>query len=122
MPAWDTMTDRAALSELGQRLAQHRLTRNLTQAELAAEAGVSRRTVLRLEGGESTQLTHLIRVLRALHLLGSLETWIPAPVASPLEQLRLQQQKRRRASRRVREPSTTKAQGWTWGDDEERSR
>jgi len=122
MPTWHTMTDRAALSELGQRLAQHRLERNLTQETLAHEAGVSKRTVLRLEGGESTQLTNLIRVLRALGLLDNLETMLPPRVISPLELLREQKQQRRRASRRNRESSTPMTKAWTWGDDKEPSR
>jgi hypothetical protein len=42
-------TDEAVLGELGRRLAQVRLGKNLTQAQLAAKAGVSKRTVERLE-------------------------------------------------------------------------
>lgn len=45
-------TDEAVLRELGRRLAQVRLGKNLTQAQLAAKAGVSKRTVERLEVGE----------------------------------------------------------------------
>lgn len=48
-------TDEAVLGELGRRLAQVRLGKNLTQAQLAAKAGVSKRTVERLEvGGGAT--------------------------------------------------------------------
>ena len=44
-------TDEAVLSELGGRLARVRLARNFTQAGLARQAGVSKRTVERLESG-----------------------------------------------------------------------
>lgn len=54
-------TDAAVLAELGDRLSRRRLQRNLTQAQLAREAGVSKRTVIRLERGESSQVTNLIR-------------------------------------------------------------
>ena len=57
-------TDEAILQELGQRVARSRLNRNLTQARLADEAGVSKRTVERIEAGYSTQLSNLIRVFR----------------------------------------------------------
>src|SRR3989304_2190643 len=45
------LTDEAILREVGSRLAGARLARNLTQAALAEEAGVSKRTVERLAAG-----------------------------------------------------------------------
>ena len=54
-------TDEAVLSELGGRLAQVRLERNLTQAQLAEQAGVSKRTVERLgirRGGDAVVGLH----------------------------------------------------------------
>lgn len=113
------MTDSAVLSELGQRLARHRLERNLTQAALAKEAGVSKRTLIRLEAGESTQLTNLVRMLRALRLLKNLDTLVPPPVPSPIEQLRTKGRERKRASPRTDEGPPTKPGEWTWGDDQE---
>ena len=44
-------TDKAVLAELGERLTQIRLERNLTQVQLAVEAGVAKSTVQRLEAG-----------------------------------------------------------------------
>jgi DNA-binding XRE family transcriptional regulator len=44
-------TDEGILRELGARLAGVRLGHNLTQAALAEQAGVSKRTVERLESG-----------------------------------------------------------------------
>jgi putative transcriptional regulator len=111
------MSDSAALAELGERLARHRLQRNLTQDELAAEAGISKRTLVRLEGGESTQLTNLIRVLRALGLLANLDAFVPPPIPSPLEQLRTKQRLRKRASPRTSEDTTSREE-WAWGDEE----
>jgi len=109
------MTDPAVLDELGERLAQHRLDRNLTQAQLAEEAGVSKRTLVRLEGGESTQLTNLIRVVRALGLLSNLDTFIPPPLQSPIEQLQREGKKRKRATPRT--DSTEPESNWVWGDE-----
>jgi transcriptional regulator with XRE-family HTH domain len=114
------MTDPAVLAEIGQRLARHRLNRNLTQAELAKEAGVSKRTLVRLEGGESTQLTNLIRVLRALDLLANLDAFIPPPVPSPIQQLRTEGKRRKRASRKHDKPATDEE--WTWGESDKDSR
>ena len=112
-------TDDAILTELGSNLARHRLDQNLTQADLAREAGISKRTVVRLEAGESTQLTNLVRVLRVLGLAGHLDALAPAPVASPLKQLANQTRRRKRAS-----PARGAAANavWTWGEDDDADR
>ena len=72
-------SDHAALQALGRRLARHRLNRNLTQAALAAQAGVSTPTVQRIEQGQSSQAANLIRILRALGLLENLDALVPEP-------------------------------------------
>ncbi len=109
------MTDAAVLVELGDRLSRLRLQRNLTQAQLAREAGVSKRTLIRLESGESSQVTNLIRVVRALGLLGNLDAFVPPPLPSPLEQLRSRAKERRRASPGAKK--STLPTKWTWGDE-----
>jgi len=109
--------DEAVLGELGSRLARERLHRNLTQHQLAAEAGVSRSTVRRLEAGRSTQLTNLVRVLRALDLLANLDAVVPRAVASPIEALELRGGERRRASSPRRGKPDRTAPPWKWGDE-----
>lgn len=92
-------TDEAILGELGGRLAQLRLGKNLTQAQLATRAGVSKRTVERLETGDvAPQMSGFIRVCRALDLVERFELLVPEPVASPMEQLKFGRKRRRRAS------------------------
>lgn len=111
------LSDDAILGEIGSRLAAVRLTRNLTQAALAQEAGVSKRTVERLESGEvAARLSGLVRVCRALDLAGRLDALVPSPVASPIEQLKLAGRRRKRASGR-RQPDAPTTRGWTWGDE-----
>jgi transcriptional regulator with XRE-family HTH domain len=109
-------TDDAVLAELGGRLAHIRLERNLTQAQLAGQAGVSKRTVERLEAGAvATQLSGFIRVCRVLGVLERLDTLIPEPVPSPVAQLKLRGRQRRRASAaKTVKPSLKK---WQWGDE-----
>src|SRR5580765_4993534 len=91
--------DDAVLAELGRRLAEQRLQRNLSQAELAERAGVGVATVERLERGSPVALTTFIRVLRELDLLEALERLVPEPLPSPREQLRLHGRRRQRAGR-----------------------
>lgn len=107
-------SDHAVLRELGGRIARHRLNRNLTQATLAAEAGVSTPTVQRVEGGMSAQASNLVRILRALGLLDNLETLIPEPAASPIQRVKMQGRLRRRASSPSKRDG--RASEWTWGD------
>jgi transcriptional regulator with XRE-family HTH domain len=113
------LTDEAVLSELGARLERTRLERNLTQRELAAEAGVERKAVQRIEAGESVKLISLIRVLRALGLFDSLDQLVQEPVPSPIELLRLHGRSRRRASgeRRKTAPPRDETAPWQWGDE-----
>ncbi len=96
-------TDAAVLAELGRRLTRHRLERNLTQAALAAEAGIGQATVQRAERGESVQMTSMVKLLRTLDLLGGLDAAIPESIDLPIAQLEREQRRiRRRASGRGR--------------------
>jgi transcriptional regulator with XRE-family HTH domain len=108
-------SDTAILSEIGARISALRLELNLTQADLAGRAGVSKRTVERIESGSvGTQLSGFIRICRALGIVERLEALLPEPGPSPLEQLKLRGRRRRRASgARAEKPD---AGPWTWGD------
>lgn len=117
MPLTNTTPDPAALAELGLRLARLRLDRNLSQDDLAREAGVSKRTLHRMEHGHSAQMTNWVRVLRALGALGNLEQFLPAPAPSPMQQLKLQGRLRRRASSVAPAQQQPKPGPWRWGDE-----
>jgi transcriptional regulator with XRE-family HTH domain len=108
-------TDEVVLNELGERLARIRLDRNLTQAQLATQAGVSKRTVERLEAGTvGTQLSGFIRVCRALDVIERFDLLVPEPVPSPVEQLKMAGRKRQRAS--TGKPAKRSDKNWQWGD------
>ena len=111
----DTAATEALLNELGARLARARLDRNFTQGDLAEQAGVSKRTVERLESGATaTQLSGFIRVCRALGLLERFDALIPESLPSPMAQLKLRGKQRRRASS-ARTPDRPRPR-WKWGD------
>lgn len=115
MEITNQITDKAILDEIGRRLERERLNRNLIRKDLAEKAGVSRATVERLESGESIQFSNLIRVCRALGLLGRFDAAFPASPISPIAQLKRQGKERRRASTKSKQVPQTK---WTWGNDE----
>jgi transcriptional regulator with XRE-family HTH domain len=118
MQIYELLTDAAVLTELGRRLARHRLERNWTQAELAAQAGVGQATVQRAERGESVQMTSLIKLLRALELLGGLDAAVPESIDFPLAKLEREQRETRRRARSRRGPAAGAAdRPWRWGDE-----
>ena len=109
------LTDQAILQELGWRLAAVRIERNLTQAVLAEQAGVAKRTLERLESGEvATQLSGFLRVCRVLGILERFEILLPEPALSPMAQLKHQGRKRQRATGKKAESGKPKT--WTWGE------
>lgn len=115
------MTDAAVLQELGTRSARRRIDASLTQAQLAEEAGVSKRTVERIEAGHSTDFVMILRILRALKLIEVLDGLIPDQPLSPIALLKQKGRERKRvghprgkAGRREtpRKPATP----WKWGE------
>lgn len=108
------MNDAALLIMVGARIAALRLARNMTQEQMAEDAGLALRTVQRLElGAVATQLSGFLRVCRVLGLLERMHAFLPPPVASPMQQLRQAGRVRRRATghRPGSKPGT-----WTWAE------
>jgi transcriptional regulator with XRE-family HTH domain len=110
-----TLTDEALLGRIGERLARLRLSKNLTQEQVAEQAGLGLRTVQRLESGESaTQLSGFVRVCRVLGLVDGLDAFIPEQAESPIARVKLQGRRRQRATGRKAAPGEAKK--WTWGE------
>ena len=109
------LSDDAILVEIGQRLARRRLDNDLTQAGLAKEAGISKRTLERIEAGESTQTLTMVRLLRVLSLMDELDQLVPETGLRPLTLLRNRGKEKKRASSRQKEHD--KESDWSWGDD-----
>ncbi|HEX3391149.1 MAG TPA: helix-turn-helix transcriptional regulator [Solirubrobacteraceae bacterium] len=118
------MTESAVLAELGGRLTRHRRERNWTQAQAATEAGIGQATLQRAERGESVQMTSMIKLLRALGLLGALDAAVPESIELPIARLEREQPGvRRRVRHGRREPPSQpptdgpQRQSWRWGDE-----
>ncbi len=117
MDIQDHITDDAIVQELGRRLARLRLDKNLTQAQLAHEAGVGVRTVQRLETGTAApQLTMFIRIFRALGIVDHFNLLVPEPIPSPMQQLKMRGKLRQRASGQAMVAAEDPGP-WTWADD-----
>jgi len=94
-------SDAAIAGEIGRCLARYRLEANETQEDPAERAGISTRTLARLEQDEPGNLVSLIRVMRELGLAERFDELVPPPLPSPLARIRDETRARKRASRRA---------------------
>ena len=122
---------------LGERLERYRLLQNIPQTELAQKAGISTRTLRRMESGEGGSLDSFIRTLMALNIDSHLSLLIPDSSVRPMERARTGKSERVRASRSKKAPEnqpsispseqstasqvapskTDGESGWVWGDE-----
>ena len=116
------LTDATVLQALGDRVGRYRIEAGLTQAELAEQAGIGKRTLERIETGRGTEPVTLIRVLRVLKVLDGLDRLLPELPPSPIAQLKLRGKERRRVSHPRKSSKAPPAAGhaaparsWTWG-------
>lgn len=100
------------LKEIGQRIKDIRISRSLTQKELAQNAGVSYNTLIRIENGDGANIENLIRVMRTLGLLQNFDLLIPEQNMTA-EEFFYNKPKRKRVSRVKKENRTD----WVWGDE-----
>ncbi len=119
------LTDAAVAQILGNRIERYRIEAGLTQAELAEQAGIGKRTLERVEAGRGGELATIIRVLRTLNAIEGFERLLPELPSSPIEQLKLRGKQRQRVSHprdqnesaahrnQVRE--NVPSRPWSWG-------
>ena len=86
--------------QLGQRLQQHRLQQNISQADLASRIGVSTPTISNLENGKNATLDTFLNVVLALGLASELEKLFAQPPQSLSELKKVYQQPKRQRARR----------------------
>ena len=103
----------AVATALCRRLEEIRLSKNISQANLAQQAGVSRSTMTRIADGRSVSLDSFIRVMQALQLGNHLACLLPDPAVRPVERAQHQGAQRRRASSKRKSDKP-----WTWADGE----
>lgn len=115
MKITDLLTDDAVLAELGARIATRRIELQLTQAEAAEQAGIAKRTLERMEAGQSSQLATLVRVLRVLDGTTGLENLIPESGPRPMDLFQRKGKVRQRASgQRIAKPT---GKPWRWDEE-----
>lgn len=96
--SWRLSSNRRIEEEIGERIQRARLLKNLTQKGLAEKAGLSRGAISKIERGQGATLSSLIEIMRVLGILDSFEQIFPSTQLSPLEIVKLEGKKRKRAS------------------------
>lgn len=90
------MSDLAVAREIGERLEQLRLEKNLTQQQLADEIGITAVSYRNLIDGKG-KFKNLIALMRALGKVEQFELLLPPSEFSPMERLKMRGKRRQRA-------------------------
>ena len=100
------------IRELGQKIKTYRIMKEMSQQDLEDKTGVSRRSISRLEQGESVQVDNLFKILLALELGENIELLVPDQTKRPSFYLEKADDKPKRVRKR-----TEKGQ-FKWGDEQ----
>ena len=93
--------------ELGRRIRQLRLSRNIDQRAAAEKAGVARAALQNLEAGRGSSVRTLLRTLKALNYLEGIEMLAPQPTVNPLALLKTKTPPQRARHQRIARPKKT---------------
>ena len=91
------LSDKYIEKEIASRIKALRLSKNITQKELAEATTLSLNSIKSLESGRS-KISTLIAVLRELEALEYLDNFIPEISISPMQLAKMQGHVRKRAS------------------------
>jgi transcriptional regulator with XRE-family HTH domain len=99
------------MKELGQKIKLYRIMKEMSQQDLEDKTGISKRSISRLEQGESVQLENLFKILLALGLGENIELLVPDQTKRPSFYL----EKSDNRPKRVRKK--TVKNDFRWGDE-----
>ena len=92
---------RKYIEELGKKIKTYRIMKEMTQQDLEDKTGVSKRSISRLEQGESVQVDNLIKILLALDLGENIELLVPDQTKRPSFYLKKTDDKPKRVRKRT---------------------
>lgn len=103
---------REYIRQLGKQIKSYRIMKEMSQQELADRSGVSKRSISRLEQGETVQVDSLFKVLMALGLGENIELLVPDQTKRPSYYL----ENKENHAKRVRKKREQKRE-FRWGDE-----
>lgn len=108
----DQKTYQEFIKELGQKIKIYRIMKAMSQQDLTDKSGVSKRSISRLEQGESVQVDNLFKILLALDLGDNIELLVPDQTKRPSYYLEKSEDKPKRVRKK------TEKKDFKWGDEE----
>ena len=100
------------IRDLGQKVKTYRIMNEMSQQDLEDKSGVSKRSISRLEQGESVQVDNLFKILLALGLGDNIELLVPDQTKRPSYFLEKTESKPKRVRKK------TEKNDFKWGDEE----
>lgn len=101
------------LKEIGNRIKEIRISKSMTQKDLASNAGVAHSTIVRIENGEGANLENLIKIIRILGFAQNFDLLIPEQEMTP-EDIFMRKEKRKRVTKNNSKYTENE---WIWGDE-----
>jgi len=100
--------------ELGNRIKRYRISLNITQNQLSEQCGISMSTLMRIEDGDDTKMSNVLKILSAFSLAENINLLIPD---NELDYKALFEGKpaRQRASSKAKKKKTE----WKWAEEDE---
>jgi len=100
------------IKELGKKIKTYRIMNEMSQQDLEDKSGVSKRSISRLEQGESVQVDNLFKIIIALGLGDNIELLVPDQTKRPSYYLEKTESKPKRVRKK------TEKNDFKWGDEE----
>ena len=98
--------------ELGKKIKTYRIMKGLSQEDLSDKIGLSKRSISRLEQGESIQVDNLFKILIALDLGDNIDLLVPDQTRRPSYYLEKTNSRPQRVRKKKSEKTT-----FRWGDE-----
>ena len=99
------------IKDLGRKIKLYRISLGMSQQELADKTGISKRSISRMEQGDSVQMNSLFTILIALDLGDNIELLVPDESKRPSYYL----EKPQNTPKRVRKKP--EKNDFKWGDE-----
>lgn len=108
----DYINEKDKLIDIGNRIRSKRIEKNITQSDFANNCGISVATLTRIENGDDTKLSNIIRILAGLGLSENIDLLIPETQPDFRELFEKSEKVRQRATKKK-----TDSKSWIWGED-----
>lgn len=112
------LSDQAIIVQIGSKIKESRVAKNLSQKALADACGLSAFSISQIENGHNTSLLSLVMVLRALSRLDILEVFFEEEPISPvaLSKYMKQHPRRQRAYRSKDQTVAPEGSDFNWDE------